>query len=129
MTPWVRRGAVACLAAAGVVTTAATAESHALLVRSVPASRASVRQPPTRVELWFNERLEPAFSTASVWSRAGTRVDRQDAAVAADDPRRLAMTLSASDPGRYTVRYRVLSVDGHVVEGSFSFSVIGDGAR
>jgi hypothetical protein len=26
-------------------------------------------------------------------------------------------------PGRYTVRYRVLSVDGHVVESSFTFTV------
>jgi copper resistance protein C len=26
-------------------------------------------------------------------------------------------------PGRYTVRYRVLSVDGHIVESSFDFTV------
>jgi hypothetical protein len=26
-------------------------------------------------------------------------------------------------PGRHTVRFRVLSVDGHVVESSFSFTV------
>jgi methionine-rich copper-binding protein CopC len=31
-------------------------------------------------------------------------------------------------PGTYTVRYRVLSVDGHVVEAAFSFTVKG-GAR
>ena len=27
------------------------------------------------------------------------------------------------DPGRYTVRFRVLSVDGHVVESSYTFTV------
>jgi copper resistance protein C len=121
-----RHGAIAWLAAAVVLAGAAAAAAHATLVRSVPASRASVRQPPGRVELWFSERLEPAFSTASAWSATGARVDRQDASVAADDPKRLAMTLSGAVPGRYTVRYRVLSVDGHVTEGSFSFTVSGD---
>ena len=33
---------------------------HAVLVKSVPAQRAALLEPPPRVELWFNERLEPA---------------------------------------------------------------------
>jgi methionine-rich copper-binding protein CopC len=75
------------------------------------------------VELWFSERLEPAFSTLSVWSAAGAQVDRQDAAVGSDDARRLSVTLADLEPGVYTVRFRVLSVDGHVVESSFTFTV------
>ena len=73
--------------------------------------------------LWFNERLEPAYSSASVWSAAGTQVDRKDARVEADDPKRLSVTLAPLSPGAYTVRYRVLSVDGHIVEASFAFTV------
>jgi methionine-rich copper-binding protein CopC len=125
VTASARQRAVACGALAGLLALAAPAEPHAVLVRSVPASRATVRQPPRQVELWFSERLEPAFSTASVWSAAGVRVDAANASVASEDPKRLSITLSPVAPGRYTVRYRVVSVDSHVAEGRFSFTVGG----
>ena len=90
---------------------------------SQPARRAVLTHPPERVELWFNERLEPAYSSVSVATADGTRVDRGDVTVGPDDPHRLAVTLPALEPGRYVVRYRVLSVDGHVVESNFGFTV------
>jgi methionine-rich copper-binding protein CopC len=34
-----------------------------------------------------------------------------------------ALVSSPLAPGRYTVRYRVLSVDGHLVEAAFPFTV------
>jgi methionine-rich copper-binding protein CopC len=80
---------------------------------------------PERVDLWFNERLEPAYSSVSVWSAAGRQVDGRDAAVATDDRQRLSVSISAREPGVYTVKYRVLSVDGHVVDGSLTFTVKG----
>ena len=102
---------------------AVPADSHAVLVRSTPTARAVLRRPPDRVQLWFNERLEPAFSTATVWSASGAQVDRQDVRVGPDDSKRLSVTLPALDPGIYTVRFRVLSVDGHIVAASFPFTV------
>ena len=99
------------------------AESHAVLVRSRPAARAVLGRAPERVDLWFSERIEPAFSSMSVSSASGIQVDRRDVRVDADDPRRLSVTLPAIEPGIYTVRCRVLSVDGHVVEATFSFTV------
>jgi methionine-rich copper-binding protein CopC len=77
------------------------------------------------VDLWFNERLEPAYSTVTVWNEAGRQVDEQDGAVAADDPRRLTVSLGARTSGMYTVKYRVLSVDGHIVDSRFTFTVKG----
>ena len=102
---------------------APAAEAHAVLVRSAPPGRATLTEKPDRVQLWFNERLEPAFSSVSVWSSAGTQVDAGDARVAPDDAKRLSVTLPALPPGAYSVRYRVLSVDGHVVDSSFSFTI------
>ena len=101
----------------------AVALAHAVLVKSVPAQRADLVEPPPRVELWFNERLEPAYSKASVTNEAGTRVDLRDVAVSAEDPKRLSVSLPALTPGRYTVSFRVLSVDGHVVESTLSFTL------
>jgi len=101
----------------------AAALSHAVLVKAVPAQRAALAEPPARVELWFNERLEPAYSRASVTDEAGAQVDLRDAAVSAEDPRRISVSLPPLAPGRYTVRFRVLSVDGHVVESRLTFTV------
>jgi methionine-rich copper-binding protein CopC len=99
------------------------AGAHAVLVRSTPPGRATLAEKPDRVQLWFNERLEPAFSSVSVWSSAGTQVDAGDARVGPDDAKRLSVTLPPLPPGAYSVRYRVLSVDGHVVDSSFSFTI------
>jgi methionine-rich copper-binding protein CopC len=99
------------------------ADAHAILVKSAPASRALLGYPPDRVQLWFNERLEPAFSGMSVYDAAGAQVDNRDAAVAPDDAKRLSVTLKPLSAGPYTVRFRVLSVDGHVVESTFPFTV------
>lgn len=101
------------------------AHAHAVLVRSSPPHRAVLAQAPERVDLWFNERLEPAYSTVSVWTETGAQADARDAAVAADDARRLTVSLSARGAGLYTVKYRVLSVDGHVVDSRITFTVKG----
>ena len=97
--------------------------AHSLLVRSQPAQRATVSRPPERIQMWFSERLEPAYASASVWNEAGKQVDGRDATVDASDPSLLSVGTPNLGPGRYTVRYRVLSVDGHVVESSYGFTV------
>jgi methionine-rich copper-binding protein CopC len=102
---------------------AATAGAHASLVRSSPARRAVLLRPPDRVSLWFNERLEPAFSRITVTDASGATVQLGEAVVATDDPVRLSVGLRPLPAGTYTVRYRVLSVDGHVVEGEFPFTL------
>ena len=102
---------------------ASVAWAHAVLVRSSPSARATLARPPERVQLWFNERLEPAYSRASVWDGAGRQVDAADGVVDASEPTRLTVGLPALAPGTYTVKFRVLSVDGHVVESQFPFTV------
>jgi len=97
--------------------------AHAVLVKSIPAQRSSLTESPPRVELWFNERLEPAYSRASVTDEAGTQIDLRDALVSKEDARRLSLSLPPLRPGRYAVKFRVLSVDGHVVESSLTFTV------
>jgi methionine-rich copper-binding protein CopC len=99
--------------------------SHAYLIRSLPAARAAVAHAPERVHLWFNERLEPVYSRVSVWNGAAQRVDADDARVTESEPTELSVSVPMLPAGSYTVRYRVLSVDGHVVESEFAFSVRG----
>jgi methionine-rich copper-binding protein CopC len=116
--------AAVCLLALGLWLPA-PAWSHAYLVRSSPAARSVVARTPERVQLWFNERLEPAYSRVSVWSHDARRVDAGDVQVAPTEPTRLSVGVPPLPPGAYTVKYRVLSVDGHVVEAEFAFTVRG----
>ena len=40
-----------------------------------------------------------------------------------DDPKAIVLPLPELSPGKYTVKFRVLSVDGHVVDSSYDFTV------
>ena len=117
----------AALAVAGALSASGfspgAAPAHSLLVRSEPGRSATVTRAPERVKLWFSERIEPAYAKLSVWSEAGKQVDAGDAAVDSNDPILLSVSTPNLGPGRYTVSFRVLSVDGHVVESSFAFTV------
>jgi copper resistance protein C len=99
--------------------------AHAVLVKSSPPPRAALTRPPARVQLWFNERLEPQFSTLSVWDATGHSVDDKDIRVDPDDSKKLSVGLPDLTPGTYTVKFRVLSVDGHIVESEYPFTVRG----
>jgi hypothetical protein len=120
-----RRGAASALVALVLASALvpAAGEPHAALVKSSPAARAVLARSPARTELWFSERLEPAYSSLSVVDGADVAVDGKDVVVGPDDPRRLSVSLPALPPGRYTVRFRVLSVDGHLVQSTFPFTI------
>ena len=98
---------------------------HAKLVKSVPASRAVLSQTPAQVQLWFSERLEARFCQVSLWNAAGQRVEIGDIQVDPAEPNKLSVGLPALATGIYTVKYRVLSVDSHIVENQFTFTVRG----
>lgn len=111
------------IAVAAALATVSVAWGHAVLVRSSPANRAVVAQAPSRVQLWFNERIEPAYARLTVVDAQDLPLDSGEVIVGPEDPRLLSVGLPALEPGRYTARYRVLSVDGHIVEGEVSFTL------
>jgi methionine-rich copper-binding protein CopC len=106
-----------------VLGVAAAAGAHAFLARAEPRVGSTVRTQPAEVRLWFTERLEPAFSTVTVTDAAGQAVDTGDGRVDPAAPTVLRVSVPPLPPGRYTVRWRVLSVDTHVTEGTFQFTV------
>ena len=97
--------------------------AHASLVKSVPAQRAVLHRAPARIQLWFNERLEPRYSSFTLLDAADKPVDIGLVEVANDDPKSINASINVLPPGRYTVKYRVLSTDGHVVQNQFSFTI------
>jgi copper resistance protein C len=98
--------------------------AHATLVKSDPGPRAVLTAAPKQIRLWFNEKLEPAYSSISVTNANDRPVSRASAILSKDDPKLLTLVIAeVLPPGRYKVKYRALSVDGHAVESSFAFTV------
>lgn len=97
--------------------------AHAYLVKSVPAQRAVLYHVPAKIQLWFNERLEPRYSSLTLSAADGKIVEIGKVEVSAGDAKQLTAALNVLPAGRYVVKYRVLSVDGHVVQDQFPFTV------
>lgn len=96
---------------------------HAGLVSSEPGRRAQLSAPPTQIRLCFNENIEAKFSTIALLDAAGAAVPLGAPQADAETPACLIAPIDALAPGSYTVKFRVLSVDGHVVEKSYGFSL------
>ena len=99
--------------------------AHALLVKAEPPRRAVLAKAPTQVRLWFNEEIESAYSSLVVLDAEKHPVSEVTFQLAPDDQKSIVLPLPELAPGKYSVKFRVLSVDGHVVESSFDFTVKG----
>ena len=111
------------LALAACALTATVAAGHAVLQRAEPRVESKLKRAPDDVKLYFTERLEPAYSAFRVLNDQGVQVDRRDSRVDRANPALLRATLPPLPPGAYKVQWRVLSIDGDVTEGAFTFRI------
>lgn len=97
---------------------------HAFLDHSKPRVGSTVKTVPKTVEIWFTEKLNATFSKAKVLNAVGKKVNAKKAQISKKNSALLIVKLPAKLPnGTYKVVWRVTSVDTHVTEGSFSFTV------
>src|SRR6266702_1216186 len=103
----------------------AIASAHAILLRSDPAKDSVLSIAPKQVRMWYSEALNPTFSTAVVVNGQNKRVDNRDAHVSSSDQTEMDVTLQSNlPPAVYIVIWRTDSAaDGHILRGSFIFSV------
>ncbi len=116
-----RLGVAMVLAALMAFAGTAVASAHATRTATDPVENASLTTAPSRVSATFNEQLQQAFAAMTVvgpdghlWSQGDPQV--QGAVVSIAVP-------PLGPAGTYTVNYRVTSADGHVVSGSWSFTL------
>ena len=99
-------------------------EAHAFLERAQPAVGSTVQGSPGEVRVLFTERIEPALSSLRVFDASGKEVDKRDVHLDRSNHALLQVSLPPLDAGTYKVVWRVISVDTHVTNGSFSFQVV-----
>ncbi len=100
----------------------APAQAHSFLVEAAPSSKDHVAASPKTVKLRFGGGVEPKYSKLTVEDADG-KVLSEGANGVPDKPRELSLDPPDLSPGKYVVRYRVLSTDGHIVEGNYEFTV------
>jgi methionine-rich copper-binding protein CopC len=100
---------------------AASASAHAYLDHASPRVGSVVNVSPAEIRLWFTQSLEPGFSRADLRSSAGVVIGA--GGVDPQKPQEMVISTGPLPPGKYKVRWRILSVDTHRTEGSFSFEV------
>ncbi len=107
-------------AALFIVWFAPAAAAHGVLEGSTPAHGRVLSTAPERLELNFNEPIDPVLSTV-VLVQGDKRITLKTPSGVSS---KLTYGLPSLPSGLYTVDWRVLStVDGHLTRGAFSFGV------
>lgn len=106
-----------------------SAFAHSMLVKAEPPRRAVLTKSPIQVRLWFNEKIEGDYASLVVLDAKKQPITDLKPTLTPDDPKSIVLPLPELSPGKYSVKFRVLSVDGHVVESSFDFTVKGEAQK
>jgi copper transport protein len=118
------RGLIAAAAVLSGWAVPSAALAHAYLVRTAPASSVVLNAPPASVQLTYDEAVEPRFAVISVTAPAGTQETTGAVSRSPGNPDTLVVPLRPHLPsGWYEVYWRAISVDGHPVQGAYTFAV------
>lgn len=98
-----------------------TAAAHTVVTATDPAADSTLSAGPARVSATFNEEVQPTFASMTVVGPDGNLWSEGEAEVAGATVGVAVRPLGPA--GRYTANYRVTSADGHVVSGSWSFTL------
>jgi len=99
-------------------------EAHAFLQRAEPGVGSTVQTSPSEVRIRFTENIEPAVSSVQIFDASGKEVDKRDVHLDRSDHALLHISLPRLDAGIYKVVWRVIAVDKHVTNGSFTFRIV-----
>jgi methionine-rich copper-binding protein CopC len=102
----------------------ALVSAHSFPESEAPAAGQTLNEPPSEVRIKYDAPIEKLFAQLSVLDSSGQNL-AQGAPTVSDDGYILAVKLPRLKPGNYLVKWRVVGIDTHHTEGSFSFSVVG----
>lgn len=105
--------------AASIALLPAAARAHTHLLRSTPAENAVLEKSPATATLVFAEAVTITAVRIESASGVKTRVQSLPASPTAEP----SMPLPPLIPGHYTLSWRALSDDGHVMAGAIHFTV------
>jgi len=100
------------------------ASAHAYLVKTVPAASVVLDAPPPNIQLTYDEAVEPRLAIISVTDADGHQETTGSVHRSPANPDTLVVPLRTHLPeGWYLIFWRAISVDGHPVEGAFTYAI------
>jgi methionine-rich copper-binding protein CopC len=109
------------LATVALLALPAVASAHVELISSSPEAGANLDTAPTEVTVTFDDELDLDHSSFTVADSDGNEVGSGEVDLSVADRNLMRGDVTITDPGVYTVSYTVAGVDGHEIEGTFSF--------
>ena len=101
----------------------APTDVHFALSKSMPEADSAIES-PAEVRLWFTEPPEDNTVSIRLVDDDGGLVDAGDVAQDGDDAKIFSIAVEhVLAEGPYTVTWRAIGEDGHVVRGDFTFAV------
>ena len=100
--------------------TNAVAFAHTELSMSMPADKATLATPPKEVMLHFTE---PVRLTAATIQKSGDKTAQDLGPLPAAAANAFTLAVPAMTNGGYTVTWRALADDGHIMKGELTFSI------
>src|SRR5699024_9670561 len=114
---------VATLATAGLTLGAVSASAHSNLIDSSPAEGEIVAEAPEELALTFSDGVQDGYTEVAV-QYDGATMELDDPVTDADTVTQSLPPLPADDPTvDATVSFRIVSADGHPVDGTFAFTI------
>jgi copper transport protein len=102
----------------------ATAWAHATLLRTSPAAGTRIASPPSELTLTFDQQVRPITGGTSVTDATGGSVTNGAAHSSSGDVDTMVIPLRPGLPdGDYTVRWQVVSTDGHIISGVYAIGI------
>jgi len=114
-----------------VLLTMPSSSAHVEIVSSFPERFANVNPIPTQVWIQFSGELQTldgeAVNSLEVIDSTGIAVNFEDPVI--EGAKIVTKISGQSAPGAFTVKYRVVGDDGHVIEGDYTFNASPDYAE
>ena len=108
-----------------------SSSAHVEIVSSFPEKFANVNPIPTQVWIEFSGQLQTldgeAVNSLEVIDSTGIAVNFDDLII--EGAKIMTKISGQSAPGAFTVKYRVVGDDGHVIEGDYTFNASPDYAE
>ena len=114
----VRRG----VAGVVMIVAALPAMAHSKPKTMTPEANSTVAA-PAQVSVFFTEGLEPKFSSLQLMDQQGAVVSKEKSVVDPRDAKHMTLALPKLAPGMYRVHWMTAALDGHRMDGDYSFKV------
>ena len=118
-TPFIRAALQAAIVALAISGGSVPAFAHARLLSVDPAPAAAEKPPGTELRLSFSEGIELSFSKVTILDAGQKEIAHGELALDPADDKIVVVTLpDRLPPGHYTIKWSVVSSDGHKAAGS-----------